>query len=120
MKERRKQNWLMDFGWFGWVEEDIDRLVSSVEVLPEDLQDFSLPMVVIGSDVEALYPSLDSKRVARMVSEAIMMSKVTWMNLDYMEACWYIALNWSADQCRRSNLESAPYKEMQERIQAWS
>ena len=54
--------------------------------------------------IEALYPSLDSKRVARMVSEAIMMSKVTWLNVDYLEACRYIALNWSADQCRRSKL----------------
>ena len=33
-----------------------------------------------------------------------MKSSITWLNVDYMEACRYIALNWSADECRRSRL----------------
>ena len=64
MLEKRKRKWRRDFGW---VEDDLDRIFRNVEALPEELQDFSIPMVIVGSDVEALYPSLDTERVARMV-----------------------------------------------------
>ena len=36
---------------------DLERKWTSKDVLPEDLQDFQVPMVVIGTDVEALFPS---------------------------------------------------------------
>ena len=58
----------------------------------------------MGSDVEALYPSLDADRVAKIIYEAILNSKVTWQNVDYLEACRYIALNWSAEECRKNKL----------------
>ena len=61
-------------------------------------------MVIIGSDVEALYPSLEGQRVAMIVYEAILRSKVKWQKIDYMEATRYIALNWTAEQCRSSKL----------------
>ena len=35
-----------------------------------------------------------------------MRSKVVWQNVDYLEACRYIALNWDAEKCRRSKLRS--------------
>ena len=57
-------------------------LIRSVDSLPEELQDFSVPMVIIGSDVEALYPSLDIDKVIKMVYEAVMKSKVSWEDLD--------------------------------------
>ena len=77
---------------FNWLEEDMDRLISSVEALPEDIQDFSLPMVIIGSDVEALYPNLNAERVAQIVYEAMLRTKIKFENIDYMEATKYIAL----------------------------
>ena len=34
IKEKRKSDWAKDFGW---VEGDVDRLIRSVEALPEDI-----------------------------------------------------------------------------------
>ena len=39
-------------------------MISSKEALKEDLQDFSIPIVMIGGDVVSLYPNLDVNRVA--------------------------------------------------------
>ena len=61
MQERRRRRWVRKYYW---VEEDLDRLITSIEALPEDLQDYTLPMVLVGTDVEALYPSLDTDKVA--------------------------------------------------------
>ena len=61
MQERRRRRWVREYNW---VEEDLDRLITSIEALPEDLQDYTLPMVLVGTDVEALYPSLDTDKVA--------------------------------------------------------
>ena len=36
---------------FGWVEGDVDILIRSVKALPEELQDYSIPMLIVGSDV---------------------------------------------------------------------
>ena len=94
MKERRRQKWIRDFSW---VEDNLDRMISSLDALPEDLQDYSLPMVVVGSDVKVLYPSLDIEMVCKMIYGAIMDSKVKWNNVDYREAARYIALHWSAE-----------------------
>ena len=101
MRERRRQKWIRDYGW---VENDLDRIISSVDALPEDLQDYSLPMVVVGSDVEALYPSLDVDRVCEMIYGAVMNSKIKWNNVDYREAARYIALNWSAEEQPKESL----------------
>ena len=81
MQERRRTKWVQEFSW---LEDDLDRIIKSVKALPEDLQDFSLPMVLIGSDVEALYPSLNIDRVSQIVYEAILRSKVKRDNVDYM------------------------------------
>ena len=70
----------------------MDRMIRSVDALPEDLQDYSLPMVVVGSDVEALYPSLDIDRVCKMIYGAVMDSKIKWNNVDYREAARYVEL----------------------------
>ena len=101
MKEKRRRKWERDFRW---LERDIDRLVDSCEVNPEDLQDFSLPMVLVGSDVVSLYPSLDADKVAELVYNAVLKTDIKWTNVDYIEATRYIALNWTEEQCNKSNL----------------
>ena len=101
MKEKRRRKWERDFQW---LESDLDRLIDSVEANPEDLHNFSLPMVLIGSDVASLYPSLDAAKVAELVYEAVMRSELKWTNLDYVEATRYLAMNWSEEQCNRSKL----------------
>ena len=55
-KERRRKGLEREYAW---LENDPDRLIYSCDANPEDLQDFSLPMVLVGSDVASLYPSCD-------------------------------------------------------------
>ena len=38
-----------------WDIEDDERMMDSTEVLPEDLQDYTVPMIIVGSDVVRLY-----------------------------------------------------------------
>ena len=82
----------------------MDRLIDRKVANPEDVQDFSLPMVLIGSDVTSLYPSLDANKVAELVYNAVMKSDIKWTNIDYFEATRYIALNWTEEQCKNSKL----------------
>ena len=79
-------------------------MVDSKMALPEHLQDFSKPMEIIGCDVEALYPSLDIDVVCDTVYQEILDTEVTWGDIDYLEGCRYIALNWDRAQCRNSGL----------------
>ena len=72
--------------------------------VPEDLQDFQNPMVLLGMDVVSLYPNLDMEKVGDRVKEAVKKSKIKWEGINYMEAVRYIALNWSEEKCRGSNL----------------
>ena len=101
MKERRSKRWTQRMDWLA---EDLDRLVDIRDANPEDVQDFSLPMVILGSDVAALYPSLDTDKVAELVYQAVKKSKIEWSNIDYMEATRYIAFNWDSLTCQRSKL----------------
>ena len=61
-------------------------------------------MVVIGTDVEALFPSLDINKVGDRMKEAVLCSTITWEGVNYMEAVRYIALNWTEEMCRKSKL----------------
>jgi hypothetical protein len=101
MKERRRRKWERNYNW---LERDLDRLIDSVEANPEDLQDYSLPMVLVGSDVASLYPTLDADKVAELVYNAVIKSDIKWTNLDYIEATRYIVLNWTEEQCSQSKL----------------
>ena len=101
MREKRRKRWERDYAW---LENDLDRLIDSCDVNPEDLQDFSLPMVLIGSDVASLYPSLDAEKVAEIVYNAVLKSDIKWTNIDYVEATRFIALNWSEEKCNKSKL----------------
>jgi hypothetical protein len=82
MKEKRRKKWEKDFSW---LEEDLDRPIESREANPEDIQDFSLPIVLIGSDVTSLYPSLDADKVATLIYNAIMKTDIKWSHIDYTE-----------------------------------
>ena len=55
VRTRRRLVWVQEIDW---EDEDLDRLVDSTEALQEDLQDWSSPYIVIGSDVVSLYPNL--------------------------------------------------------------
>ena len=83
---------------------DLDRRYKGTEVLHEDLQDQTIPMVVVGSDVISLYPNLDIRKVGGAVKEAVIKTDVKWEEIDYLEGARYVALNWSEEQCRASKL----------------
>ena len=55
---------------------------------------------VVGSDVEALYPSLEAVEVAKIVYNCIMKSEVEFKGVDYTEACRLIALTSTEQECR--------------------
>ena len=75
MKEKRTKRWEREFAW---MEDDLDRLIDSCNANPEDLQDFSLPMVLVGSDVASLYPSLDTEKVTEILYNAVLKSDIKW------------------------------------------
>ena len=91
MRKMRRSRWEDDQKWDG---DDMDRLFRGGEMLHEDVQDQSSPRVVIGTDVVNLYPSLDIAKVVGTVRRAVLNSKITWEEVDYLEAARYIALNW--------------------------
>ena len=90
MKRLRKKQWAEDSGWNG---KDNDKVLYGTEVLHEDLQDVSKPMVIVGTDVVNLYPSLDINKVVGDVRKAVFETKIMWQELDYLEGARYIALN---------------------------
>ena len=96
--ERRKNRWRRKMKW---KEGDI---VDIKDANPEDIQDFSSAMVMIGSDVSALYPNLDAEQVAEIVYMEVKRSDIKWENIDYLEAVRYIALNLDDIKCRTSSL----------------
>ena len=62
------------------------KLLRSQDVPREKVQDRSSPMVIVGSDVEALYPSLEDIKVAEICYNAVMKTKIKFDNIDYLEA----------------------------------
>ena len=83
-----------------WNGED---LVYAEDVGNEMVQD-EVDLVVVGADVEALYPSLTDLEVAQICYEAIMNSKIKFQNVNHRKARMYIALNMSKSEQRMSSL----------------
>ena len=57
------------------------------------VQDKTKAMVVVGADVEALYPSLSETQVAEIIFKAIMETEVGFQGINYLEGAKYIVLN---------------------------
>ena len=101
VRSLRRLRWEIEVDW---CEEDKTRVYSSSEMLPEDVQDYSIPMTIIGSDVVALYPNIEVTRAAEIMKEAVMKSEMEFDNIDLMECSRYVALNWTNAECRTSKL----------------
>ena len=107
-KERRKKELRKE----GIEEDDTgglrtvggNKVVRSTEVDKNEIQDFSAPPVVVGSDVTALYPNLEDQSVAQLCHDAVMQTKIEFYNVDYGEAVKYIAMNSKEEDCRTSDL----------------
>ena len=80
------------------------RVVRARDIDPMEVQDKSRPLLIIGADVEQLYPSLEDETVADIAYNAVIETPLEFDNIDYKEGVRYIALNWTAQECRLSNL----------------
>ena len=80
------------------------RLVRSRDVERNKVQSRDKKMLIVGSDVEALYPSLEDIEVAEIIYKAVLESSVEFDSIDYREAVKYISMNWSAQRCAMSDL----------------
>ena len=72
----------------------------SKDVENKYVQDSESKLIIVGSDVEALYPSLEAIEVAEIVYQAVLESKVKFDSIDWLEACKYIALTSTAQECK--------------------
>ena len=68
------------------------RGVQSDMVNNDFIQDRGAKLQIVGSDVAALYPSLEAVEVAKIVYNAIMETDVKFSGVNYTEACQLIAL----------------------------
>ena len=69
----------------------------------DDIQDQN-DVVIVGSDVCALYPSLNDIEVAIICYQAILDSNINFQNFNYLVAGKYIAMHLTAEEQRRSPL----------------
>ena len=69
----------------------------------EDIQDRN-DVVIVGSDVCALYPSLNDMEVAIICYQAILDSDIKFLNFNYEVASKYIAMHLTEEEQRRSPL----------------
>ena len=72
-----------------WGEEDI---IYARDVDNDLVQDHK-QVIVVGADVEALYPNLTDIEVANICYEAVLKSKIKFRNINYRKALLYIAIN---------------------------
>ena len=81
-----------------------ERLLKSTETTSEKVQDRGKKMVIVGSDVEALYPSLEDIEVAEICHNAIMNTNVKFTNINYEVGAKYVAMNMTEVEARISPL----------------
>ena len=79
--------------------------VGADEVENKYIQDRGRKIQVVGSDVAALYPSLEAIEVARIVYNAVLETEVKFAGINFTEACRMIALTSSEQECRLGPLK---------------
>ena len=82
------------------VGEDVIHAKDVDNTLIQDI----LQVVVIGADVEALFPNLADIEVANICFEAVLKSKIVFKNINYRKALLYIAINMNKTDQRTSLL----------------
>ena len=80
------------------------KMMRSCEVPSSLIQDKSIPMVIIGTDVVSLYPNLRWEPAGQQIYQAIMESDIKFEGLNYKEGVRYLALVRGYDWCRANKL----------------
>ena len=76
----RRSNWIHEKNWR---DDDLESRIVGTDGLQEDLQDYTMPRVLVGTDVVNIYLSLD---ITEIVREAVLESEIKWEEiLDYLE-----------------------------------
>ena len=100
LRKKRLEDWNSNNNLEKGQEEDLFTMLEATQVLPEMFQNFETPQIIIGCDVESLYPSLNIETCC----DTIYQDYHNVGEIDYLEGCRYIAHNWGKEQCRASNL----------------
>ena len=74
------------------------------EDMPSGLAQDMKEVVVVGADVEALYPNLKDIEIANICYDAIMKIKIGFRNINYRKALLYLAINMHKTDQRTSPL----------------
>ena len=69
MRVLRRQNWEKRVRWD---PREMTREFTTKDMLQEEIQDCTCPMVIIGSDVASMYPSMDVARCSELMKEAVL------------------------------------------------
>ena len=56
--------------------------------------------VIVGADVEGLYPALKDMEVADICYKAILNSSISFNNINYLRASIYVAMNLTSEEAR--------------------
>ena len=75
-------------------------VIRSDTVANRYVQNKGQKMVIIGSDVESLYPSLEAIEVAEIVYNAMVETEVSMDNINWVEGSKYITLTSTEQECR--------------------
>ena len=80
------------------------KMMNSKEVDNNVVQDVSIPLVIIGTDVVSLYPNLKWDPAGEQVYQAIMETDIKFEGINYKEGVRYLALVRGFDWCKASSL----------------
>ena len=72
-------------GLFALPEPTSSTIVLGSESPLEVILDLKAEPVLVGTDAEQLYPSLEIGEVSELIYRAVLESNVTWQDLDYMD-----------------------------------
>ena len=86
-------------------KKSLDGKVRGWEVPKDLLHDYTKALMIVGCDVEQLYPSMEMKLAAKLIEEAILESEVVWKDLEYVEGARMIAMNKDEEWIRENGLE---------------
>ena len=92
-----------------WCElDELRRQTLKKEIDPElpDLQDTAEKPVMIGGDVQALYPSMDGVATAELAARAVLESDLSFHGIDYKFLAVYILLIIGADSMKKQGLSN--------------
>ena len=81
-----------------------NKIISAKDVTKEDIVQEVRETVVIGSDVEALYPSLSDVEVALIIFNAIVESGIKFQNIDFKCMGMYVAMHMTKEEAASSPL----------------